>query len=780
MVEKIQEIDLRALLVDHLKCDYKDMYPLDTNDDKIVIGERYFEPNRKWTKVEKSNYIESLYLGCFSGLIVRFIGNTTTYIVDGLNRWNTIKEYCSRKLVLNPKGIKQLDFLKNHILEDEGTRDYYYFMNNVTLKVLDFRVDEDFYKELSINKEIEICRYLHILYNTNIRLELEEMQKAEYSNDLLTKKIKEKLQDKDFLEKIENLKLFNGKKKNKIENILVNCRLLIASTYTNINSYVNAPNTETRINEAYQYHINFQDKEEVFNDFVLNVELINEKLINTQVWQNNLIMNTRPFLDATYWLISVIRKEKLFDPNNFDFMQYLKYFSAREENELNFTVVNSHYKSNILKKYLKVAEYVKEYYGINLDKYFCKENKEELKGVKSISTLEELIDKKTNFCFQEIQVRTLLNQVADSKYLIQPYYQRNEVMDISKSSRLIESLLLGIKLPHILLYERKDMVTEVVDGQQRIKTIIAFLNQEFKNEKGELEKSLKNNFALKDLLIYRNLNGYKGSNKGQNEKDKFLNSNYVKNILDAKLYIVKTREVDDDNFSAIDHFIRLNKSICTIKENSYRMWCLTSDMYIINMEKKITKKYLDILFAKSNSKRADIITLKYANLFYHNETSAINIQNFNSKRVTAWLKKFDDYKNKFINTNDEGINELRNKYISSLKQTDEFYQKFTEFLESINKNIRELFCLNEKGNVTLINYYYIFCLLVDIPKLDLLKNKDKIAKIIVEFFQKVKDLNNNKVEIIKKLEYAKKQIAIYDNFQRNNFKQSLSNFMVNI
>ena len=62
----------------------------------------------------------------------------------------------------------------------------------------------------------------------------------------------------------------------------------------------------------------------LFNDFIININQIYNGLINTQKWQNYPNLNCKPFIEATYWLISVIRKDNLIDPFSFDFMKYLE------------------------------------------------------------------------------------------------------------------------------------------------------------------------------------------------------------------------------------------------------------------------------------------------------------------------------------------------------------------------------------------------------------------------------------------------------------------------
>lgn len=79
-------------------------------------------------------------------------------------------------------------------------------------------------------------------------------------------------------------------------------------------------------------------------------------------------------------------------------------------------------------------------------------------------------------------------------YDLDPEYQRNYIWDDARKSRLIESFVANIPIPPIFLYETEYNKYEVMDGLQRISTIIKF----FKNE-----------FVLKDLVLWPELNGKK-------------------------------------------------------------------------------------------------------------------------------------------------------------------------------------------------------------------------------------------------------------------------------
>lgn len=57
---------------------------------------------------------------------------------------------------------------------------------------------------------------------------------------------------------------------------------------------------------------------------------------------------------------------------------------------------------------------------------------------------------------------------------LNPYYQRRVVWDKEKQSRLIESFIINIPVPPIILYKKGYKSYEVIDGQQRIVTLRDF------------------------------------------------------------------------------------------------------------------------------------------------------------------------------------------------------------------------------------------------------------------------------------------------------------------
>ncbi len=63
--------------------------------------------------------------------------------------------------------------------------------------------------------------------------------------------------------------------------------------------------------------------------------------------------------------------------------------------------------------------------------------------------------------------------------VINPDFQRHHVWKQKQNVELVESILMGIPIPAIYLFEAKDGTKQVVDGQQRISAILGFLNNKF-------------------------------------------------------------------------------------------------------------------------------------------------------------------------------------------------------------------------------------------------------------------------------------------------------------
>ena len=97
----------------------------------------------------------------------------------------------------------------------------------------------------------------------------------------------------------------------------------------------------------------------------------------------------------------------------------------------------------------------------------------------------------------DFNTRTLVNFI-DAKVITIPGFQRNFVWDVKRASRLIESLLVGLPVPQVFLYEADRDSYLVIDGQQRLMSIYYFIKGRFPRQDKRTDLRLMS--ASQDIL----------------------------------------------------------------------------------------------------------------------------------------------------------------------------------------------------------------------------------------------------------------------------------------
>ncbi|MDM8523386.1 DUF262 domain-containing protein [Desulfococcaceae bacterium HSG8] len=192
----------------------------------------------------------------------------------------------------------------------------------------------------------------------------------------------------------------------------------------------------------------------------------------------------------------------------------------------------------------------------------------------------------------DFNVKTIFDFIGSGVVKI-PGFQRNYVWDLGRASKLIESIIIGLPVPQIFLYEEKRNHFLVIDGQQRLMTIYYFIKQCFpKKEKrsalravfaehGHIPDSFLNNdeyfeeFSLKlpsrlpdqpnrfDGLSYSMLDEYKAS----------FELRTIRNV------IIKQNMPKNDDSSIYEIFSRLNSGGVNLTTQEIRMSLYHSDFY---------------------------------------------------------------------------------------------------------------------------------------------------------------------------------------------------------
>lgn len=95
----------------------------------------------------------------------------------------------------------------------------------------------------------------------------------------------------------------------------------------------------------------------------------------------------------------------------------------------------------------------------------------------SEASLQDQLDlnrRKVDFDTFDISVKELLSMVSGKLIDIAPEYQRKFRWDNTNQSRFIESVFLGIPIPPLFMATNADATWEVVDGLQRLSTLLHF------------------------------------------------------------------------------------------------------------------------------------------------------------------------------------------------------------------------------------------------------------------------------------------------------------------
>ena len=162
----------------------------------------------------------------------------------------------------------------------------------------------------------------------------------------------------------------------------------------------------------------------------------------------------------------------------------------------------------------------------------------------------------------------------------QPDYQRGYVFDDVKASKLVESIFLDIPVPSIYLNQESDGTFSIIDGQQRIKSFLRYL---------------KNEFALVKLDKRKDLNGkrYKDLLKEQQSK--------IKN------YRIVTYVLEDDETNSVKYeiFERLNQGSVKLNPQELRNCVYRGSFNAMLKELATNKRVLKLIRIKDN-KRMDI------------------------------------------------------------------------------------------------------------------------------------------------------------------------------
>lgn len=392
------------------------------------------------------------------------------------------------------------------------------------IRILQFYVVDE--PKLDEEKEEKIKKEIFRRYNSGITpLQKYEIDRAAYINDRLSNLLYDKIYNNTGLYNFlcEIILPKSKKKANKRDkvNIIVSLvRNLITLPSVPIFSYSKGSSKADIIGKYYYSILESKSAEEIIVEFDSVISYLSKFNIVCKE-RNNYLCDSKLFYEVLYWAIDIVLQnggqiedkkiEQVFDcicnasenPKLWDNIIN----NPQRSVELIFEATGSHYYSAINNRYKFIANIFQDIFKIDYHKYM-KNPEAFFEMMECTSEKDQISHYKINKPLPEtLTIEDIISDMKKSRFLIRPDYQRSEVKNLQKASYLMESILLGINIPPLFIYKRNDKVKEVVDGQQRLLTILGFLGKTYIDERGESVCSDKDKFKLSKLKILSELDG---------------------------------------------------------------------------------------------------------------------------------------------------------------------------------------------------------------------------------------------------------------------------------
>lgn len=744
----------------------------DENTEKINYKPSY-QRNFVWSIEKATKLIETILInGEIPPITVTRINNTIE-IIDGRQRYQSILNFCNNKFRLKRSGLNRLPELEGYTykaLPDNAKE----IIQSYKLRMIVYSFK--FGVEYPIECEENLKRDLFRRYNSGMTsLSKVEVARASYAYDSLTKKFENEIKTKEeFYNNFINIFIAKTKRKlvsRELINLqLVTIRELLTLPYISI---INNPSVKLGaevIDTHYQNCVlknNYDEIIQKFESIIKKIVTIKNKLI----FSNNPIQDNILFYKAIYWMLSILYEYFPKSFYDFDENKFTHYIEEKTDTVEYFENYKSMTPNSIISRHEFMKQYLNNKLNISIDEYISKLKDEsitfkrkpkkvlkDIKDWKGLANIQNILSRETTFEIQDITDR-----IKKGRFLIRPFYQREEIKNKNIASKIIESIILGIKLPPIYICSKvgEDGVPtfEVIDGQQRIISILSFIDEFINDCDGNLVKAKKGKFRLCNLRNCQFLNNKNCDEIGQTLLDK---------ILHYELECIEIRENDSTDFKPVDMFLRLNSKPYPILYNSFEMWNSFDCVDILNSIKALSNKYSKDIFNQSSKKMKNeelITTLAY--LDYKN----INFNNFNNFfKVYVYFKDneikmtFDKkYSVTVLLENIEKNEKENEKFLNSIDKVEHFAEKikvlFDEDYDKLNK------ILNPYKNIKKArakDFYLLFLILQEFNMHIIKTYRLDIINDIESIYKYMKKIPNN-IEATDFFNYCKKLISKYSN-----------------
>ncbi len=196
----------------------------------------------------------------------------------------------------------------------------------------------------------------------------------------------------------------------------------------------------------------------------------------------------------------------------------------------------------------------------------------------------------------DYDVEGLVRRLNNDDILI-PAFQREFVWSRAISSRFVESLLLGLPVPGIFLYRMEDDRYQVIDGQQRVKTLQYYYAGKFEDKPFSLVKleSKFNGLTIEDL-------------DGRDRRR--LNDSII------HATVIRQDNPDDNGSSKFSIFQRLNTNAKPLSSQEIRAAIYQGEFNELLFELNENSAWRNLFGKKHSRKRDEELILRFLALLY--------------------------------------------------------------------------------------------------------------------------------------------------------------------
>ncbi|MCC8256659.1 MULTISPECIES: DUF262 domain-containing protein [Vibrio harveyi group] len=254
----------------------------------------------------------------------------------------------------------------------------------------------------------------------------------------------------------------------------------------------------------------------------------------------------------------------------------------------------------------------------------------------NIIKIQEQLDnsrRTVSFDSYDITVKQLYDMVVEGMIEIAPDYQRHFVWDEKRQSALIESIFLGIPVPSMFMATNRDSSWEVIDGLQRLTTLINFIG-----DKEELKNARTSFNELKLAGL---------------EKIEAMNGVYFRDLPASIRMMFLTRPLritvlnDRSDFNVrYDLFERLNTGGVTLHEQEIRNCVYIGEFNDFIKDLADNEDFRSVVKMTANAERSgsyEELVLKFFAYYENSENFVHSVKGFLNDYMSD---KTDKFKNK--------------------------------------------------------------------------------------------------------------------------------------